>query len=198
MPAVNGGSPIVRSGMAATGSDSGAAVSSCILDAERRRTPSGLLVLVLDRVLPVLVVVKFMSCPDAGPDPGISANRGSRNGSPSLWLSLDGSGVGTPAVAMDPDRSRSRGNCGSGAALAGGSLGVRVGDGRWVPACCEPFRLLLPLLALRLGLSALLPGGVAATVSEGSRARVEDGAFMSFMFRPCLLRRFPSRDKRRV
>ena len=194
MPAVNGGSPNGRSGTEATGSESGAPVNSCILDAERRRTPSGLLVLVLDRTL-VLVVVRVVSWPDEGPGPVIPADEGSRNGSSSLWLSLDGSGVGTPAAAMDPDRSRCWGNCGSGAALAGGSLGVRIGDGRWVPACCELFRLLLPLLALGLGVSVPLPGGVAATASEGSRARVEDGAFM---FRPCLLRRLPSQDNSKL
>ena len=48
MPAVNGGSVILRSRMAAIGSDSGAAVNCCILVADRRLTPSGLLVLVLD------------------------------------------------------------------------------------------------------------------------------------------------------
>jgi hypothetical protein len=34
--------------MAATGSDSGAAVNCCIMDADRRLTPSGLLDLVFD------------------------------------------------------------------------------------------------------------------------------------------------------
>ena len=168
-PAVNGGSAMGRSGMAATGRDSGAAVNSCILQAERRRTRSGLLVLVLDRLLDE--VGKALG--------GIgSAEGGSRNGSPSLWLSLEGSGVGTPEVGLETVRSRGGRGCGSAAVSGGGggSLGVRTGDGRWLLVRCEPLRL----LGRRFSLLAPLPGVAAMAVATGalgaSEVLAEDGA----------------------
>lgn len=120
MPALNGRSKPRRSGSVANGRDSGAAVSSCILDADRRRTPSGLLVLVLDR-LRVFATSTTTTW---------SVKEGSLNWSPSLWLSLDGSGVGMPVVldtgfSMDGFRFAVDFDCSR-------SVGVSSGEGRWM------------------------------------------------------------------
>jgi hypothetical protein len=140
MPAVNGGSPTARGVMAATGSDSGAAVNSCILDAERRLTPSGLLVFVSDLFRAFVTLLGLF--PGAGPAAMDSVEGGPRDGSPSLWLSLDGSGVGTPLVGLDTFGSREVVDPAGG--VGRGSLGVRIGDGSWVAVCCEPFLFLVP------------------------------------------------------
>lgn len=170
MPAVSGGSPIMRFGMEAMGRDSGAAVSSCILDAESRLTPSGLLVLVLD-LLRVFVTLS-RSTPSVGGGAASIAKVGKRDWSPSLWLSPDGSGVGTPVVGLDT--ARSRGTFVSAACLGGGSLGVKIGEGRCVVVFWEPFLLLLLFFVLWVSFSSS-----TLEVSDGSWAfGGDDGSSM--------------------
>lgn len=107
----------------AKGSDSGAAVNSCILDADNRRTPSGLLVFVLDRLRDFATSTTTTTAGSEGPE--------SLDGSPSLWLSLEASGVGKPLVGLDTGFSGA--DCGL---LAGfnciRSVGVSSGEGRCV------------------------------------------------------------------
>lgn len=115
--------------MAATGRDSGAAASSCILDAERRLTPSGLLVFVFDRLL-VFGTTIVASSRGSGSGFGAlgSEEEESLEGSPSVWLSLEGSGVGTPLLGLDEVAGLS-GGCES-VGDNGGSSGVNAGEGR--------------------------------------------------------------------
>jgi hypothetical protein len=96
-------------------------VNSCIFDADNRRTPSGLLVLVLDRLR-----VFATSTTTTG-----SEEAESLDGSASLWLSLEASGVGMPWVGLETVFS------GAGCVLLAGficdrSVGVSSGEGRWV------------------------------------------------------------------
>lgn len=118
---------------AATGSDSGAAVSSCILDADNLLTPSGLLVLVFDRlrVFAREIPVSFSGSGIVA-GPGARGSEESLEGSTSLWLSLDdGSGVGTPPL-IGLDGVWSRESCdGSGEGGGRGSLGVSIGEGKF-------------------------------------------------------------------
>lgn len=90
-PADRGSSKLWPSGRLATGSDSGASVSSCILEADSRLIPS-LLVLVLDRL-------RVLATSGSGSEGWVGR-------SPSLWLSLeDTSGVGMPIVGLGADVS---------------------------------------------------------------------------------------------
>lgn len=152
IPAVSGASPMARSCMAATGNDSGAAVNSCILDADRRLTPSGLLVLVLDR-LRVFVALLFVSLVEIAAGVIYSADENPGAGPPSLWLSLDASGVGTPICGLES--ARSRGRLWSVTCFCGGSLGVRIGEGSCRLVDRDPFLLLLLLFdcSILLGVS---------------------------------------------
>jgi hypothetical protein len=169
----------MRFGMAATGKDSGAAVNSCILDAESLLTPSGLLVLVLD-LLRVFVTFST-SIPIVGSGAASAARVGTRDWSPSLWLSPDGSGVGTPVVGLDT--ARSRGPIVSAACLGGGSLGVKIGEGSCVAVFWEPFLLLLLFFDLWVSFS----GSTLLEMSDGSRAFAGDND--ASMLVRCLLGR---------
>lgn len=128
IPAVNGGSVMLRRAIAATGSDSGAAVNCCIFVADKRLIPSGLFVLVFDllRVFATAMLTAAESGARAWEEVGF------RNGSPSLWLSLEGSGVGTHLVGLDTACSRA--TCPA-TGRGGESLGVRMGEGRCDLVC---------------------------------------------------------------
>jgi len=121
----------------AIGSDSGAEVSSCILEAESLLMPPWLLVLVLDRLRVF--------------ETSVGGSAEAVDGSGSLWLSLEGSGVRTPLVGLDTGFSVA----GGGLAVdrgCGRSLGVRSGEGRYEAILSvESASPLRPLVSIFVG-----------------------------------------------
>lgn len=101
------------------------------MDAERRRIPSWLLVLVLDR-LRVLILSTTASFTGSGSSSGTIdlADEESLDGSASLWLALEGSGVKMPVVPLDVGSVETARDLDSDIAGGVGSLGDGNGEGR--------------------------------------------------------------------